>query len=112
MHQLLAKYMRKFGITPDNMTEEERQTIERWSPILNEEAVTVEKIVEFCKRQKSLIESKWENRERDRSNDPFLADIHAMYSLLTRMIESPKNERIALEKRLEQMLDKNEQSDI
>lgn len=106
MHKLLGDWLVKLKISPENMTAEEKQTFDSWRAILDDEVITIEKIAEFCERQVSAIELKWVDKYRDRTNDPFLADIHSVYKNIAKMIKADKSERMALEKHLTDMLDK------
>lgn len=111
MHKLLGDLFQKMNIKPQDLTEEEKKTYDKWNSILEEE-VTVEKIAEFCRRQQGLVEKKWQDKYRDRTNDPFLADIHSVYGLIVTMIESDRTERASLEQHIEKLLDTSHENTL
>ena len=112
MHKLLSDVIQKLGLKTGEMTEEEKQTFDTWNHVLSEDEITVERVAEFCERMQFAIESKWTNKYRDRTNDPFLADIHSVYGTIKRLITSKKSEREALEVQLQKMLDTPTTSDL
>ena len=103
MHKLLADIIEKEGIK--DFTSEERETFDRWNQTLAKNGLSKTEIAEFCSFQQSLIERTWADRKRDRTNDPYLADIHAVYGEIKRAIESPKREKEQLAQVLKNRLD-------
>lgn len=102
----LSRLFNKRGIKDVNeLSQEERQTFERWDKILSEGEITVDKIAKFCESKKKIIESQW----RDISNDPKknerLIVYHNVYSAILEAIHAPTAEREQLEQYLQQLLD-------
>lgn len=104
MHKLLGDWLNKLNIGVDKLTPEEKKTFDTWQSILERE-VTVDSILEFCKRQQNLIESKWMVSNRDRTHDTHLADLHGVYKQIIHVIEAPANERAQIEREIERLLD-------
>ena len=102
---LLKQLLKKRGI--ENTTElndEEKSDFDRWNQILSKGEINVEKILEFCKHQKQIIENQWSNLDNAAVKNERLVIQHTIYSKLIGVIESPASEREALEKHLQDMI--------
>ena len=105
MHTLLQKLLEKRGVGVKELQGEEKQTFDTWNATLTGEAVTVEKIGEFCKRQLLAIEEKWDNVDNSSQKNERLVFQHTMYSKMLRLITSEERERERLEKYLTDLID-------
>lgn len=105
---LLSRLLKKRGIKDTSeLSPEERADFERWKGILSGGEITVEKILDFCNTQKSLIETQWENKDNSKEKNERLIVAHTIYSKLVKLITAPQAEKASLEKFLEaQILDK------
>lgn len=105
MHTLLQKLLEKRGIGVKDLQGEEKQTYDTWNATLTGESVSVEKIVEFCKRQIGVIEEKWDNLDNASQKNERLVFQHTIYSKILRLITSEERERERLEKYLTDLID-------
>jgi len=105
MNKLLSDWLLKLGVKPTELQGEERDTFDSWKAILDGEELTVEKIEEFLEVQKGEIEKRFENLDNTPRKNEKLILMHVMYSKMLKMLRSGEQERAALEKHLEQLLD-------
>ena len=108
MHQLIERIMGKRGITLDTLTTEEKKTFDGWQATLTAKKVTAPQIAEFCDRQKSAIETQWTNLENNTQKNERLILLHTIYSKISSLIQSDKNERESLEKYLTTLIDNSD----
>lgn len=105
---ILTQLLKKRGITDTTeLTNDEKRDFDRWNKILSEGEITVEKILNFCKHQKQIIENQWSDLNNDSIKNERLVIQHTIYSKLIGVIESPKAEREALEKHLQDLIQKS-----
>ena len=104
MNKVLEDYLLKTKIDPKEMTAEEKATFDKWSVILSGE-VTVQKIVEFCDRQKEVIENQWASVDNDERKNERLIIYHTIYSKIIKMIQADETERVALANHLQSLID-------
>ena len=103
MHPTLRKLLDKRKVRLEDLDGEEKKDFDRWERVLSGGEVTVEKIKEFCKAQRSAIEVKWKSFE---NTDSKLVIAHTIYSTLIQAMESPESEREALEIYLKDLIEK------
>jgi hypothetical protein len=108
---ILDKVMEKQGVDIEDMSSEEKETYDKWRSVFTGK-ITVEQISEFCLRQKSLIEGQFEDLDNSPEKTGKLILLHTVYSKIARMIEAEENERQALEKHLQGLLDKDTKSNV
>lgn len=106
MHKILSDLLLKRKVDPKELSEAEKVDFDRWNSVLSGEEITVPKILEFCTRQKSAIELKWENVDNTVDKNERLIGMHTIYSKIIRMIQAEEAERIALEKHLTSLIDR------
>jgi hypothetical protein len=101
---ILTQFLEKKGIKdPEELSQDERQVYLEWKRILSDDGeMTVDKIKQFCENQVDVIESKWKDLEYGKKAD--LIPYHTCYKLIIGAIDSPKGEREALEKHLNQLI--------
>jgi mRNA-degrading endonuclease HigB of HigAB toxin-antitoxin module len=105
MNFLLEKLFNKRGIKDTTqLTKEERQDFDNWTAILSKEELTTEDIKEFCKSQVDIIEGKWSDLNIENSKKAELIPYHTVYSVLLKVIDSPRLAREQLEKQLNELL--------
>lgn len=104
MHPILDRLLGKRGIRPEELTEDEKSSFDKWQGILTQE-VTVQTIADFCRNQIASIQHKWKDRSLAEHERSRLIEHHVVYSSLVALIESPNAEREALEKDLQMMLE-------
>lgn len=105
MNTLLAKWLDKLKVKNVNdLSSEEKATFDKWESILSEGEMTVDKIKEFCKTQKAIIETQYSNPDNSSKKDSVLKASLGFYNALIGIIESPKAEKEALEKHLIQLI--------
>ena len=105
MHTLLQQWLDKIGIKNVNdLKSHEKQTFDDWNLILTEGEMTVEKILQFCKSQKRLIEANYTNPDNTEKKDYILKASLGTYNALISLLESPKAEREAVERDLIQKI--------
>ena len=103
---ILAKLLQKRGIkSADDLKPEERVDFDRWNKVLSSEGeVTVQKIADFCRGQKKLIEAQWRSFDNAPLKNERLVLTHTVYSAILEAIEAPQKERENLERHLNQLL--------
>lgn len=104
---VIEKLMKKEGVDIENMSPEEKATHDKWRAVLTGKEISVDKIAEFCRRQKSDIEGKFENLDNPEQRNDRLIIYHNIYSKIIRMIEAEETERLRLEQELTNRLDTN-----
>lgn len=105
MNPLLEKLLRKKNVNNvSDLSDDEKSTYDNWQKILSEGEITVDKIRDFCKVQKKLIEGQYSNADNTDKKDNILKASLGIYNALIGLIESPKAEREALEKYLNQLI--------
>ena len=104
---ILQKYLNKLGLTDTTeLTPNEKQDYDRWSKVLSEGDITVDKIKEFCEKQLSIIENKFKELDNTQEKNTRLITMHTVYKTIITMIDSPKSEREQLEKYLNNLIEK------
>jgi len=102
---ILTQLLKKRGIKDTTeLSNEEKRDFDRWNQILSKGEMSVEKILEFCKNQKQVIENQWTNLDNDAIKNERLVIQHTIYSKLIAAIVSPQSEREALEKHLQDLI--------
>ena len=105
MHGLIAKLLQKKKINDiRELTPDEKETFDKWDRVLSEGEMTIEKILEFCKKQIKIIEGQYINPDNSEKKDIYLKASLSVYTNLTRAIKAPKAEKEALEKYLNQLI--------
>jgi len=104
MKDILHKLLNKRGLTIDALDKEEKEQFNSWQATLTKDELSTEDIKDFCRRQLDLIEAKWSNLDLEQVKKAELIPYHTIYSLLLKVIDSPKEARDALEKNLTQLL--------
>jgi hypothetical protein len=105
MNALIQKWLDKIGVkNVSDLSSDEKATYDNWSKILSEGEITVEKIKEFCKSQKKLIETQYTNPDNTDKKDNILKASLGIYNALIGLIEGPRSEKESLEKYLEQLI--------
>lgn len=105
MNFLLQKWLEKIGVkNVSNLSADEKATYDSWNKTLSEGEITVDKIKEFCKAQKKLIEGQYSNPDNTDKKDNILKASLGIYNALIGLLESPMAERESLEKYLNQLI--------
>jgi hypothetical protein len=100
--KIISKILEKRGISDvKELSDEERNTFEKWKVVLGGENVTIDSIKEFCRSQISIIESKCDGITGLTIMQQ--ACIHVYINLL-KAIEAPEKERESLERYLNQLI--------
>ena len=101
MHGLLQTLLRKRGIeTTQELDTDEKLTFDNWDKILSKEELTLEDVKQFCQAQIDTIQGKWQDLNITQTNKAELIPYQTIYTLLLRVIQSPKSAREQLEKQL------------
>ena len=102
---ILSKLLEKKGIeNPIDLSPDEKQDFDRWQRILSEGDISVEKITQFCKAQRSAISTELDKFENSKDKNERLILIDRVYSKLLGLIERPAAEKEALEKHLNKLI--------
>jgi hypothetical protein len=105
MNALLEKLLKKRGIeSVKDMRTDEQEVFDKWERILGEGEITVERLQDFCRQQIKIIEGQYSEPDNSDKKDAYFKACLNVYSTLLRAIESPKAERQALEKYLQQLI--------
>jgi hypothetical protein len=101
MHGLLTTLLRKRGIeTTKELDADEKLTFDNWDKILSKEELTLEDVKQFCQAQIDTIQGKWQDLNITQANKAELIPYQTIYTLLLRVIASPKSAREQLEQQL------------
>lgn len=104
MKNPVSKVLEKKGLKPEELTPDEKATIEGWKKILSEGEVTVKSIHEFCNVQIANIERQFKELSTPVEKITRLTLLHSVYSSLRAIINSPSAQRDSLEKYLQSLL--------
>lgn len=105
MHPLLQNWLNKIKITDVNkLSTDEKATFDDWNRVLSEGEITVEKITQFCKAQKRIVETQYTNPDNSEKKDHILKASLGFYNSMLNLLESPKAEKEAIEKDLIQKI--------
>lgn len=100
----IDKLLSKRGIkNEEDLSIEERQTLQKYRSILSGEKISVENIKTFCQAQVNLIQTKFADNPRI-DDDVYLKACLHVYLNIIKAIEAPELEREILEKHLEQLV--------
>lgn len=102
---IIMDIFKKRGIESiEKMSEEEKATYDKWTFILSEGEISVEKILKFCESQIMLIENQWADTANSQEKNNRLISQHTVYRTLIKAISAPRGEAEALEKYLVSLL--------
>lgn len=105
MHEILQKLFTKRGIKDiTDLSPDEVKDFDRWEKILSEGEITVDKILDFCKAQVTMIEGQMKVLDNSDIKNRKLILLHSVYSSLVILIKAPQIERENLEKYLNTLL--------
>lgn len=100
---LISKLLEKRNITNiDELSTEEKATLEGYKTVLSGKLLTVEIIKKFCESQIKIIENKF--AEGDMTHDVYHKACLHVYLNLLKVIEAPEAERESLERHLTQLI--------
>ena len=101
---ILSKLLEKKGLKPEDLSPEERGTIEQWQKTLSEGEVTLKTITTFCDHNIGYIENQFKDLNNSDEKIKRLALLHSVYSSLRNVINAPKAEKENLENYLTSLL--------
>ncbi len=101
---ILSKLLEKKGLKPEDLTSEEKGTIEQWKKTLSEGEITIDTILMFCNNNISYIENQFKDLNNTKEKLERLVLLYSVYSSLRNIINSPKTERESLENYLTTLL--------
>lgn len=105
MKGLLAKLLQRKGIESlEDLSKEEKVVFQNYDKILSKENLTVEDIKKFLQTQVTVIEGKWKNLDMENVKKAELIPYHTVYKVLLQAIDSPLQEKEALETYLNQQI--------
>jgi hypothetical protein len=105
MHALLEKLLLKRKITSvANLTPDEKEQYDRWESVLGEGEMTVDKMRDFCSSQIGVIKGQMKGLDNSQLKNERLIVYLNVYDTMLTLIDSPRAEREALEKYLNQLL--------
>lgn len=101
---VIDKVLEKRGLKPEELTPEERVTIDSWRSIFEGSEVSVKSIGMFCENNIKTIESKFKEIDTPPQKLQALVLLHSVYSSLLSLINNPQAEKKALEEYLSSLL--------
>jgi len=105
MNKKLANLLEKRKIKDlKDLDPDEKADFDRWTKILSEGEITVDKILDFCKSQISIIENKWKASPTSWEENAKLIPYHTVYSSLSKMITTPRADKKSVEEELDSLL--------
>lgn len=106
MNNLLKELFKKRKINSvEELDESEKKDFDRWERILSKKELNLGDVKNFCQSQLKNIESQWKNLDNGAVKNERLIIAHTIYKTLSDLIESPLEERVALENYLRQLLE-------
>src|SRR3990167_2238601 len=106
MHSLLDRIFAKRGIKDTTeLAPDEKKDFDRWSKILSQGEITLDKVMEFCRAQVAAIEGQFKNTENAQQKNDRLIQQYNVYKAILACMDAPKAEREALEKYLQSLLE-------
>lgn len=106
MHPLVARILEKRGVKDlTDLNKDEQATYRQWEQdyktiLAAEEALTVDKVAEFCRHQVKVVESQWRNWDISREKMERLVLVHTVYKVMLDLLEAPQRRREQLEAEL------------
>lgn len=105
LDKLLSKLLQKRNIKDiSDLDEDEQKTYESWQSTLSKNELTIDDIKAFCLQYVDAIEVRWADYGIDQSKKAELIPYHSFCKTILKVVDSPKAQREALEKNLEQLL--------
>ena len=104
MLDILNKLLQKRGVKFDELDQEEKKQFDDWKLVLTKDELSTQDIKNFCQQQVDVINGKWQDLNTEQSKKAELIPYFTVYSLLLKVLDSPKEAREALEKNLRQLL--------
>ena len=104
MLDILNKLLQKRGVKFDELDKEEKTQFEQWKLVLTKDELSTQDIKDFCQNQVDIIEGKWQDLNIENNKKAELIPYHTVYNLLLKVLDSPKEARLALEKNLQQLI--------
>ena len=104
MIDILNQLLQKRGVKYDDLREEEKTQFEQWKLVLTKDELTTQDIKNFCQQQVDIVNGKWQDLNLEQAKKAELIPYYTIYSLLLKVLDSPKEAREALEKNLRQLL--------
>lgn len=105
MLPILEKLLKRHGVKSlEELRPDEKQTFDKWSKILSEGEMTLDKVLSFCDSQISLIDQKLANLDNSAEKVGKLVIYRIVYKSIRDAITSPQAERESLEKYLNGLL--------
>jgi hypothetical protein len=105
MKGILTRLFEKKGIKDiSELSYADKLEFDKWNGILSEGEVTLDKVLQFCTTQLSLIERQFRDLDISTQKRDRLMLLHGVYSALKEVITQPKAQKEALEKYLEGLL--------
>lgn len=102
---IISKLLGKRGLTPDQLTPEEKKTLDSWEGVLSTGEITVDSLKQFCENQVKRIETSWKNLDNTVEKNQRLIIQHTVYSTLLSVMTAPALEKKNLEQYLEKIIE-------
>ena len=106
MHNLLSKLLTKRKVKHEELSAEEKQDFDRWEKILSSGEITVKKIEDFCKNQIVSIGNQMRSVDNSTQKNERLVTLYSVYSAILGLLSGPETEKEALERYLNDLLQK------
>ena len=104
MKDILNRLLGKRNLKVEELDKEERKTFEEWDKVLSKEELTTQDIKIFCQQYLDKIETLWADYGIEQSSKAELIPYHSFCKTILKVVDSPKAQREALERHLEQLL--------
>jgi len=90
---LIDLILKKRGVKPEELDEEEKQTIEGWRKILAADEIGLDEVTQLCSGAIDNIEAQFRDLDNTKEKIERLVLQHSIYSTIKSVIESPKAQR-------------------
>ena len=100
----VTKLLEKRGLNPEELTPEERSTLEAWKETLKAGQLKTSDIAAFCRINLSYIERQFKDFDRSTQKTERLVLLHSVYSAIIGLIDNPQDKKKALESYLTSLI--------
>jgi len=100
----VTKLLERKGLKPEELTPEEKKTLEQWREVLKKGDLKAADVASFCDVQVKIIERQFKDLDRNPLKTDRLVLLHSVYSAIRDLIRFPQAEREALEKYLNSLV--------
>lgn len=100
----VTKLLERRGLKHEDLSAEEKATMEQWRKTLSGGSITAKDVAVFCRIQLANIERQFKDLDATPTKQNRLVLLHSVYTSLMGLINNPQAEKEALEKYLDTLV--------